>query len=76
MGDELLTLATTGGRLWCAVRQPIAAFLARGASLYSLGTDFERTMERLGGKAEYHVGRWKIDFGIGQVDLPVARRKP
>ena len=103
MGNELLTLATTGGRLWRAVRQPIAAFLAeldggphecrlgggttlaarwrhrdsfdidltvsRGASLYSLGTDFERTMERLGGRAEYHVGRWKIDFGIGQVDL-------
>lgn len=28
MGDELLTLATTGGRLRRAVRQPIAAFLA------------------------------------------------
>ena len=103
MGDEVLTLATTGGRLWRAVRQPITAFLAeldggphecrlgggttlaarwrhrdsvdidltvsRGASLLSLGTDFERAMERLGGKVEFSVGRRKIDFGIGQVDL-------
>ena len=103
MGDEVLTLATTGGRLWRAVRQPIAACLAglhggphecrlgggttlaarwrhrdsfdidltvsRGASLSSLGADFERTMERLGGKVEYLVGRWKLDFGTGQVDL-------
>ena len=43
--------------------------VSRGASLLSLGTDFERTMERLGGKVDYFVGRWKIDFGIGQVDL-------
>ena len=103
MGDEVLTLATTGGRLWRTVRQPITVFLAelhggphecrlgggttlaarwrhrdsvdidltvsRGANLLSLGTDFKRTMERLGGKVDYFVGRWKIDFGIGQVDL-------
>ncbi len=103
MGDEVLTLATTGGRLWRAVRQPITVFLAeldggphecrlgggttlaarwrhrdsvdidltvsRGVSLYSMGADFEQAMERLGGKVEFSVGRRKIDFGIGQVDL-------
>ena len=103
MGDEILTLATTGGRLWRAVRRPLAAFLAeliggphecrlgggttlaarwghrdsvdidltvpRGASLYTLGREFERAMEHLGGKVEFSVGRRTIDFGIGQVDL-------
>lgn len=110
MGDEVLTLATTGGRLWRAVRQPIAACLAelhggphecrlgggttlaarwrhrdsfdidltvsRGASLSSLGAEFERAMERLGGKVEYLVGRWKIDFGTGQVDLAELEPRP
>ena len=103
MGDEALTLHTTGGRLWRAVRQPITDCLnelhggphecrlgggttlaarwghrdsfdidltvSRGANLSSLRADFEPTMARLGGRAEYLVGRWKIDFGTGQVDL-------
>ena len=92
MGDEVLTLATSGGGLWRAVRRPIAACLAelhggpyecrlgggttlaarwrhrdsfdidltvsRGASLSSLGADFERTMERLGGKVAGRPARW------------------
>ena len=110
MGNEVLTLNTTGGRLWRTVRRPIAECISElhgaphecrlgggttlaarwhhrdsfdvdltvstGANLSSLGPRFEETMAKLGGKADYLEGQWKVGFEAGQVDLSKLQPVP